>query len=85
MQRTCKYAKCMKTIQIRNVPEELHRALKVRAAHEGVSLSDLALAELRRAAERPGRVELLERIASRGVTRHRVSPTKALRAERDSR
>ncbi len=52
-------------IQIRNVPDELHRRLKARAALEGVSLSDLALAELRRSLERPTRRELLELIASR--------------------
>ena len=52
-------------IQIRNVPEDLHRRLKARAAAEGVSLSDLALAELRRSLDRPTRRELLERVAAR--------------------
>ena len=74
----------MKMIQIRNVPDDLHRALKVRAAKEGVSLSDLALAELRRLAERPSRTELLDRVTARTIKRPRVSPTAALRAERDS-
>jgi plasmid stability protein len=35
-----------KMIQIRNVPDELHRALKVRAAAEGMSLSDYIKREL---------------------------------------
>ena len=85
MQTTCKYADRMKTIQIRNVPDELHRTLKVRAAQEGVSLSDLALAELRRTAERPSRTELLDRISGRSIKPTRQTPTAALRAERDQR
>jgi len=40
-------------IQIRNVPEALHRRLKFRAALEGMTLSDYLLAELRHVAERP--------------------------------
>lgn len=52
-------------IQIRNVPEDVHRRLKARAALEGVSLSDLALTELRRSLERPTRRELLALVAAR--------------------
>lgn len=55
----------MTMIQIRNVPEDVHRQLKARAALEGVSLSELALAELRRSLERPTRRELLARAATR--------------------
>lgn len=40
-------------IQIRNVPEELHRQLKSRAALAGMSLSDYLLAEIRHVSERP--------------------------------
>lgn len=54
-------------IQIRHVPEDVHRRLKARAALEGVSLSELALAELRRSLERPTRRELLERVARRSA------------------
>lgn len=43
----------MSTIQVRNVPEQLHRQLKVRAAQEGRTLSDYVLDELRVAAGRP--------------------------------
>jgi antitoxin FitA len=75
----------MKTIQIRGVPDELHRSLKVRAAQEGTTLSELALTELRRSLERPSRSELLDRIATRNVGRGRLSPTAMLRAERDAR
>ncbi|WP_460835534.1 FitA-like ribbon-helix-helix domain-containing protein [Nocardioides hungaricus] len=59
----------MTMIQIRNVPEDVHRRLKARAALEGISLSELALAELRRSLDRPTRRELLERVASREPVR----------------
>jgi plasmid stability protein len=55
----------MTMIQIRNVPDDVHRRLKARAALEGVSLSDLALAELQRSLDRPTRRELLALVASR--------------------
>ena len=74
-----------KMLQIRNVPDDVHRALKVRAAREGVSLSDLALAELRKAAERPSRAELLERIRARGpIPAGSETPTESIRAIRDA-
>ncbi len=72
-------------IQIRNVPEGLHRKLKARAALAGMSLSDYLLAEIRRTAERPTRHELLQRIGARGPVRPRVAPARAVRAERDRR
>jgi len=59
------YPRSMSMIQIRNVPEDVHRRLKARAALEGVSLSDMALAELRRSLDRPTRRELLDLVASR--------------------
>jgi hypothetical protein len=40
-------------IQIRNVPDALHRRLKARAALAGMSLSDYLLSEIREVAERP--------------------------------
>lgn len=55
----------MKMIQIRNVPEDLHRALKARAALEGRTLSDLILADLPRLAETPSPAEVLARIRAR--------------------
>src|SRR4030065_186194 len=63
---TCNYAVDMSVmIQIRNVPEALHRRLKARAAEAGMSLSDYLLADLRRAAERPTPDELRERVRAR--------------------
>jgi hypothetical protein len=49
-------------IQIRNVPDELHRRLKARAALLGMSLSDYLLAEARRAADRPSPDEIRKRL-----------------------
>lgn len=52
-------------IQIRNVPEDIHRRLKARAALAGLSLSDLLLREITAVAERPTREEMLARLQSR--------------------
>lgn len=72
-----------KMIQIRNVPDALHRKLKARAAMEGMTLSEYLLFELRHVAERPTRQELLARLghASRGDLR--PSPAQLIREERD--
>jgi len=55
----------MKMIQIRNVPDDLHRTLKARAARQGTTLSDLILTELRRLANKPSADELMVRIRGR--------------------
>lgn len=70
-------------IQIRNVPDELHRELKARAALAGMSLSDFLLAEARRAAERPTLDELRERLRGRESVRPGLAPSEAVRAERE--
>jgi plasmid stability protein len=72
-------------IQIRNVPEQLHRRLKARAALSGMSLSDYLLDEISRAAERPTVEELRERLESRSAISPEILPADAVRAERDSR
>jgi plasmid stability protein len=72
-------------IQLRNVPEALHRKLKARAALEGMSLSDYLLNEIRRVAERPTVAELKERLHGRQPIAPRVSSAEAVRAERDAR
>lgn len=72
-------------IQIRNVPENLHRRLKARAAMAGMSLSDYLLEEIRQSAERPTVAELRARLARRGRTAPRTPPADAVRAERDAR
>lgn len=70
-------------VQIRNVPQILHRQLKSRAALAGMSLSDYLLSEIRHLAERPTIDELRARLRSRAETALPVSPVQALRAERD--
>ena len=74
----------MTMIQIRNVPETLHRKLKSRAALAGMSLSDYLLAELGRMAEWPMPEELRQRLAQRSPTNPFASPEGAVRAERDA-
>lgn len=72
-------------IQIRNVPEELHRRLKARAAMAGMSLSDYLLDEVRRVAERPTVEELRDRLKRRPSVTPATPPAEAVRAERDGR
>lgn len=72
-------------IQIRNVPDELHRRLKARAALAGMTLSDYLLHEIRRVAERPSLAELRARLEQRPAAKPSVSPARAVRAERDGR
>jgi plasmid stability protein len=72
-------------IQVRNVPEELHRRLKARAALEGVSMSEFILREIRSALERPTRAEVLERIAELPEVYLPSPAAEVVRRERDSR
>lgn len=73
----------MKTIQVRNVPDDVHRALRTRAASAGVSLSDFALGELERAAQRPPVAELLQRARSRAGGASSRAIVAAIRSGRD--
>ena len=72
-------------VQIRNVPTELHRKLKARAAIEGLSMSDFVMRELRKALERPTRQEILDRLRARPVRRLLRPAAEVIRAERDVR
>ena len=72
-------------IQLRSVPEPLHRTLKARAALSGMSLSDYLIEEIRRAAERPTLEELRQRLARRTTVRPQTRPADAIRRERDGR
>jgi plasmid stability protein len=74
-----------KMLQVRNVPEDLHRTLKARAALAGMSLSEYLLRELRRTAERPTPEELRRRIESRRPVKPRVAPADLLARERAAR
>jgi antitoxin FitA len=72
-------------IQIRNVPDALHRQLKSRAALAGMSLSEYLLSEIREVAERPTLAELRARLDRRSGVTPSVAPAQAVRAERDRR
>lgn len=73
----------MKTIQVRNVPDDVHRSLRSRAAAAGVSLSDFALFELERVARRPPVVELLSRARTRPSGAGTEAIVAAVRSGRD--
>lgn len=75
----------MSTLQIRGVPDEISRILKARAAAEGRSLSDYALAVLTREAHRPTRAEILARIASREPITTDASAVEMVTRERSQR
>jgi plasmid stability protein len=70
-------------IQLRHVPDDLHRKLKARAALEGLSLSEYLLQEVRRVADRPTLAELRHRLAQRAAVNPRTPPAKAVKAERE--
>ena len=74
----------MKTLQVRNVPDDVHAELRIRAARAGMSLSDYVLAELERKAAKPPISEVLERAGKRpgGVSGKLVVET--IRAGRDA-
>jgi plasmid stability protein len=55
-----------KMIQIRNVPDDVHKALKIRATEEGLSLSEYLLREVTKVVQKPSLAEVMERIRRRG-------------------
>ena len=74
----------MAHIQIRNVPPELHRKLKVRAAQEGLTLSEYLLRQAELVANRPTMAELTERVRKRGLVRLSVPSADLIREDRES-
>ena len=72
-----------KMIQIRNVPDALHRKLKARAAMAGKSLSDYLLDEARRLAETPTYEEMRARLENLAPVAVRERPAHVIRAERE--
>jgi antitoxin FitA len=73
-----------KIIQLRNVPDALHRKLKTRAAQSGMSLSDYLLAEFKEIAERPTRKEFRERLHKRKPVSAPIDTARLVRKERES-
>lgn len=72
-------------IQVRNVPKDVHRALKAKAAAAGMSLSEFLCQKLTELARQPTLTEVLARIRARGATQVAEPTPLALRRERDSR
>ncbi|HVO81266.1 MAG TPA: hypothetical protein VMT28_11070 [Terriglobales bacterium] len=72
-------------IQLRNVPDALHRGLKARAALAGMSLSDYLLAEIKEIAERPTLAELRQRLQRRKPVAAHFDTARLLREEREAR
>ncbi|CAN5715027.1 antitoxin [soil metagenome] len=77
-------ASMTKMIQIRNVPDDLHRRLKVRAAGLGMTLSDYLLSEVASAAEKPTLEEMLERLRTRETAQLDERPEESIRQHRNA-
>jgi plasmid stability protein len=71
-------------VQIRDLPEPVHRALKARAAASGTSLSEYVRGVLARDAARPTPDELAARIEARGQASLSEPTEHAVRRLRDS-
>jgi plasmid stability protein len=74
-----------KMIQLRNVPDDIHRALKIKATQAGMSLSDFLVREVSYIARRPSLEEVLERIRQHDPVELSEDSATAVRAERESR
>jgi plasmid stability protein len=74
-----------KMVQIRNMPEDLHRSLKVRAVAEGLSLSDYLIRELQRAMQYPSVEQIRRRLALRRPADKPTSTVEWVREERERR
>jgi plasmid stability protein len=85
MCRACDNVGRMPHIQIRNVPPELHRRLKIRAAEAGMTLSEYLLREVEIAADTPSLEEQIRRIRAGKLTRLDTRAADLIREDRDSR
>jgi plasmid stability protein len=86
MWHACNYAEHMqKMIQVRNVPDGIHRTLKARAAMAGMSLSDYLLVELKEIVERPTLAEFRERLSGRMPVLADLDTAEILHEERAGR
>ena len=74
-----------KMIQLRNVPDALHRSLKARAAMAGMSLSDYLLSEIKEIAERPTLAELRDHLHTRKAVTLPLDTARLVREEREVR
>ena len=75
-----------KMIQLRHVPDALHRGLKARAAMLRMDLSDYLLQEIQEIAERPTLVELRQRLHRRRQIKVPIDTAQLVRkAQQESR
>lgn len=75
-----------KMIQIRNVPEKLHRKLKARAAAEGMTLSDYLREEIERLATKPTLKQWVEDVRKLNIDINPgITAAELVRMDRDSR
>lgn len=73
-----------KTIQIRNIPDDLHKKLKVRAAQAGMTLSNYLLSEIEQVAAKPILSEMMERLRGLEPVELDEPPEAAIRRMRDA-
>ena len=72
----------MATVQIKNVPPDVHQILRDRASKAGQSLQAYLLAQLQDQASKPTIKELFERVEHSGG---RMSPARAAKLVREDR
>lgn len=77
------FGEMSKLIQLRRVPDALHRKLKERAALEGLSLSDFLIREVQKIVERPTAAEIRARLARRSKVNPTPSPAEVIRQRRE--
>jgi antitoxin FitA len=82
-QNGCTMRLMARSIQIRNVPDDIHRTLRARAAAAGQSLSEYLLADITRLASRPPVAEVLHRAAARAGGAPVETIAEAVRTGRD--
>jgi plasmid stability protein len=75
----------MKMVQIKRVPDAVHRTLKARAAQAGMSLSEYLLREICAVAERPSVEEVIARLRARGSIDKPFDSAVEVRRQRESR
>lgn len=74
-----------KMLQVRNLRPETHRKVKVRAAQEGVSVTDWVSRLIDRELMRPSMAELYAKLKTREPVHLSPSAADIIREQRDSR
>jgi plasmid stability protein len=74
-----------KMIQLRHVPDAVHRKLKARAAMKGMSLSDYLVREVTQLTEQPTMQEVLAEIRKLSPVEWREPVVETIRRMRESR